>query len=178
MKEQVCKEWTLQWLNGFLTCNLSFLTICEAVWSTCGFLPESLSVIQGAMADIWSVTAFRQWWDPHGVFGLQILKLIKRANKAVVAENIKYCWKKWDILFSDICWRSRLSLHVVIGHSGEFDFLKKKFKYVFLVSVRAWYKPSLVFRLSLVFRMVKFKFSVGFQLFGLTTTSHGQKWIV
>ena len=28
-------------------------------------------------------------------------------------------------LFSDICWRSRLSFHVVIGHTGALYFLKK-----------------------------------------------------
>ena len=34
--------------------------------------------------------------------------------------------------------------------------------------------PALVFRLSLVLSMVKFKFSAGIQLFGLKTTSHGK----
>ena len=50
----------------------------------------------------------------------------------------------------------------------RFDFLKKKFYY----RVSARYRPSLVFRLSLVWS--KFTFSAGFQLFGLKTTSHGK----
>ena len=58
------------------------------------------------------------------------------------------------------------------GHSGGFDFLKKNFKIVYLVRVRARYKPSLVFRLSLGYS--KFKFSAGIQLFSLKTTSHGK----
>ena len=40
--------------------------------------------------------------------------------------------------------------------------------------VGARYKPSLVFRLSLVLSMVKFKFSTDIQLFGLKATSHGK----
>ena len=75
-------------------------------------------------------------------------------------------------LFSDICRRSRLSFHVVIGHCCGFDFLKKKFQNFFRVRVRTRYKPSLVFRLGLVLSMVKF--SAGIQLFGLKTTSHGK----
>ena len=38
--------------------------------------------------------------------------------------------------------------------------------------VRVRYKPSLVFRLSLVLSM--FKFSTGIQLFGLKATSNGK----
>ena len=34
-------------------------------------------------------------------------------------------------LFLDICWRSRLSFHVLNGHCGRFDFLKKKLKFCF-----------------------------------------------
>ena len=77
-------------------------------------------------------------------------------------------------LFSDICRRSRLSFHVVIGHCCGFDFLKKKFQNFFRVRVRARNKPSLVFRLSLVLSMVKFKFSADIQLFGLKATSYGK----
>ena len=51
-------------------------------------------------------------------------------------------------------------------------FFKKIFKFLVLVRVRVWYKPSLVFRLSLVLSM--YKFSAGIQLFGLKTTSHGK----
>ena len=63
---------------------------------------------------------------------------------------------------------------MVNGHCGGFDFLEKNCKIFYLVRVRARYKPSLVFRLSLVLSMVKFKFSAGIQLFGLKTTSHGK----
>ena len=54
----------------------------------------------------------------------------------------------------------------------RFDFLKKNFEIFDFVRVRARYKLSLVFRLSLVLSMVKF--SAGIQLFGLKTTSHGK----
>ena len=77
-------------------------------------------------------------------------------------------------LFSDICWRSRLSFYVVNGQCGRFDFLKKNFEIFDFVWVRARYKLSLVFRLSLVLSMVKLKFSPGIKLFGLKTTSHGK----
>ena len=50
--------------------------------------------------------------------------------------------------------------------------MEKNFEIFYLVRVRARYKPSLVFRLSLVLSMVKF--SAGIQLFGLKTTSHGK----
>ena len=43
---------------------------------------------------------------------------------------------------------------MVIGHCGRFNFLKIEISY--LVRVRARYKHSLVFRLSLVLSMVKF----------------------
>ena len=59
------------------------------------------------------------------------------------------------------------------GHSGGFDFLEKIFEIFNFVRVRVGYKLSLVFRLSLVLSMVKFKFSAGIQLFGLKATSHG-----
>ena len=71
--------------------------------------------------------------------------------------------------FSDICWRSRLSFHVLNGHCGVFDFSKKKIFILFLV--RARYEPSLVFRLSLVLSMVKF--SAVIQLFCPKTISYG-----
>ena len=61
---------------------------------------------------------------------------------------------------------------MVIGHCAGFDILKKNFEIFCRVRVRARYKPSLVFRLSLVLSMVKF--SAGIQLFGLKTTSHGK----
>ena len=57
------------------------------------------------------------------------------------------------LLFSDICWRSRLSFHVVIEHSCGFDLLK------FFFRVRTRYKPNLVFKLGLVLSKFKFKFS-------------------
>ena len=57
---------------------------------------------------------------------------------------------------------------------GWFDFLKKNFEIFDFVRVRARYKLSLVFRLSLVLSMVKFKLAAGIQLFGLKTTSHGK----
>ena len=63
---------------------------------------------------------------------------------------------------------------MVIGHSAGFDFLKKKFEIFFRVRVRARYESSLVFGLSLVLSMVKFKFSAGIQFFGPKTTSHGK----
>ena len=44
----------------------------------------------------------------------------------------------------------------------------------FLVRVRTRYKLSLVFRLSPVCSKFKFMFSVGIQLFGLKTPSHGK----
>ena len=59
---------------------------------------------------------------------------------------------------------------MVNGQCGRFDFLKKNFEIFYLVRVRARYKTSLVFRLSLVLSMVKF--SAGIQLFGLKTTLH------
>ena len=77
-------------------------------------------------------------------------------------------------LFSDICRRSRLSFHVVIGHCGGFDILKKNFEIFFWFRVWARYKSSMVFRLSLVLSMVKFMLPMGIQLFGLKTTSHGK----
>ena len=52
--------------------------------------------------------------------------------------------------------------------------MKKKFEIFHFVRVRAWYKLSLVFRLSLVLSMVKFKFAESIQLLGLKTTSHGK----
>ena len=50
----------------------------------------------------------------------------------------------------------------------------KKLKTFFLVGFRAWYKLSLVFRLSPVCSRFKFKFFAAIQLFGLKTTSHGK----
>ena len=61
---------------------------------------------------------------------------------------------------------------MVNRHSGGFDFCKKNLKSFFLVSVRARYKPSLVFRLGRV--CSKFTFSAGILLFGLKTISHGK----
>ena len=66
-------------------------------------------------------------------------------------------------LFSDICRRSRLSFHVVIGHCGGFDILKKKFEIFFGSgsgpgTSPAWFSGS----------------AMGIQLFGLKTTSHGK----
>ena len=52
-------------------------------------------------------------------------------------------------------------------HSDKLDFILIEF---FLVKVRARYKDSLVFRLSLV--CSKSKFSTGIQLFAMTTTSY------
>ena len=75
-------------------------------------------------------------------------------------------------LFSDICKHRRVSSCVVIRHSCGFDFLKNKIQNFFWVRVRARYKPSLVFRLSLVCSKFKFRLSAGIQLFGLKTTSH------
>ena len=63
---------------------------------------------------------------------------------------------------------------MVNGQCSRFDFLKKKFEIFYLVRVRARYKTSLVFRLSLVLSMIKFMLSAGFQRFGLKTTSHGK----
>ena len=63
---------------------------------------------------------------------------------------------------------------LVNGHGGGFDFLKKNFEIFYLVRVRARYKLSLVNRLSPVCSKFKFIFSVGTQLFGLKTTSHGK----
>ena len=60
------------------------------------------------------------------------------------------------------------------GHSGRFDFLEKNIEIFSLVRVWARYKPSLVFRLSLVLSMVKFMLPMGIQLFGLKTTLHGK----
>ena len=57
---------------------------------------------------------------------------------------------------------------------GWFDFLKKNFEIFDFDRVRAGNKLRLVFRLSLVLSMVKFKFSAGIKLFGLKTTSHGK----
>ena len=77
-------------------------------------------------------------------------------------------------LFSDICRRSRLSFHVVIGHCGGFDILKKKFEIFYFVRVIARYKLSLVFRLSTFFCKFELMLSAGIQLFGLKTTSNGK----
>ena len=63
---------------------------------------------------------------------------------------------------------------MVNGQCGRFDFLKKFFEIFDFVRVRARYKLRLVFRLSLVLSMVKFKLAAGTQLFGLKTTSHGK----
>ena len=63
---------------------------------------------------------------------------------------------------------------MVNGQCGRFDFLKKNFEIFYLVRVRARYKLSLVFRLSLVLSMVKFMLAAGIQLFALKTTSHGK----
>ena len=63
---------------------------------------------------------------------------------------------------------------MVNGHCGWFDLLKKKFEIFDFVMVRARYKLSLVFRLSLVLSMVKFKLAASIQLLGLKTTSHGK----
>ena len=52
--------------------------------------------------------------------------------------------------------------------------MKKEIEIFDFVRVRARYKLSLVFRLSLVLSMVKFKLAAGIQLFGLKTTSHGK----
>ena len=52
--------------------------------------------------------------------------------------------------------------------------LTSKYEIFDFVRVRARYKLSLVFRLSLVLSMVKFKLAAGIQLFGLKTTSHGK----
>ena len=52
-------------------------------------------------------------------------------------------------------------------------FWQKNFEIYFLGRVRARYKLSLVFSLTLVLSMVKFKFAAGIQLFGLKTTLHG-----
>ena len=70
-------------------------------------------------------------------------------------------------LFLDICWRSRLSFHVMIGHTVTFDFVKKHF---FWSRPRPRCRSSLVFRLSLVLSMVQF--FAGNQLFAMKTTSH------
>ena len=50
--------------------------------------------------------------------------------------------------------------------------MEKKFEILYLVRVRARYKPILVFSLCLV--CSKFMFSVGIQLFGLKSTSYGK----
>ena len=63
---------------------------------------------------------------------------------------------------------------MVNGQCGRFDFLKKKFEIFDFVRVRARYKLSLVFRLSLVLSKFKFMLSAGIQLFGLKTTSQGK----
>ena len=63
---------------------------------------------------------------------------------------------------------------MVNGHSGGFDFLKEKFEILILVWVRARYRLSLVFRLSMVCSRLKFKFSTGVQFSSLKTTSHGK----
>ena len=52
--------------------------------------------------------------------------------------------------------------------------MKKNFEVFDSVRVRARYKLSLVFRLSLVCSKFKFMLSAGIQLFGLKTTSHGK----
>ena len=62
---------------------------------------------------------------------------------------------------------------MVIGHTGAFDFLEK-IEIFYFVRVRARYKLSLVFRLSPLCSKFKFMLSVGIQLFGLKTTSHGK----
>ena len=77
-------------------------------------------------------------------------------------------------LFSDICRRSRLSFHVVIGHCGGLNISKKKFEILFWFRVWARYKSSMVFRLSLVLSKFKFMLPMGIQFFGLKTTSHGK----
>ena len=65
-------------------------------------------------------------------------------------------------LFSYIvCWRTRLPFYVLNKQCGWFDFLNKYFEIFDFVRVRARYKLRLVFRLSLVLSMVKFKFSAG-----------------
>ena len=56
----------------------------------------------------------------------------------------------------------------------RFAFLKKHFEKLYFVRVRTRYKLSLVFRLSPVCSKFKFMLSVGIQLFGLKTTSHGK----
>ena len=59
-----------------------------------------------------------------------------------------------------------------MGNVVGLFFEKKNFEIFYLVRVRARYKTSLVFRLSLVYS--KFKFSVDIQLFCLKTISHGK----
>ena len=54
------------------------------------------------------------------------------------------------------------------------DVLKNNFEIFYFGRVRARYKLSLVFRLIPVCSELKFKFSVGIQLFDLKTTSHGK----
>ena len=63
---------------------------------------------------------------------------------------------------------------MVIGHSCGFDILKEKIENFFGSGSGPGYKSSMVFRLNLVLSMVKFKFSVCIQIFGLKTTSHGK----
>ena len=63
---------------------------------------------------------------------------------------------------------------MVIGYCCGFDILKKKFEIFYFVRVKARYKLSLVFRVSTFCSMFKFMLSVGIQLFGLKTISHGK----
>ena len=53
-------------------------------------------------------------------------------------------------------------------------FFEKNLQIVFFIRVRARYKLSLVFRFRPVCSKFKFMLSVGIQLFGLKTTSHGK----
>ena len=52
-------------------------------------------------------------------------------------------------------------------------YFEKKFEIFYFVRVKARYKLSLVFRVSTFCSMFKFMLSVGIQLFGLKTISHG-----
>ena len=77
-------------------------------------------------------------------------------------------------LFSDICRWIMLPFHTLNKQCLRFDILKKKFQISFSFRVRARYKISLGFRLSLVCSKFKLKISAGSQLFCLKTTSHGK----
>ena len=48
-------------------------------------------------------------------------------------------------LFSDICWRSRLSFHVVIEHCAGFDFLKKFFSFFARIFFYGCVRQKLIF---------------------------------